>query len=193
MICCHAVSEYHALPIRIVSSQIAFHFLLITEDITHAHQVRIINSSVGIRVGIVGGPFFQLYIFGAVHYVIFFNSSRKTIITAITNVDFSLVSTFRRDQEYAVGTAGTINGCCRSVFQYTDAFYIIVIDFVQSTGKRNSVYYNQNIITSIERTLPTYANLWRSSRMRISACHLYVHTGSKTLQCRPDVSYRCLL
>ena len=97
MICCHAVSEYHVLPVRIVSSQIAFHFLLITEDITHAHQVRIINSGVGIRVGIVGGPFFQLYIFGAIHYVIFFNSNRKTIVAAITNVDFSLVSTFRRD------------------------------------------------------------------------------------------------
>ena len=126
------------------------------------------NSSVGIRVGIVGGPFFQLYIFGAVHYVIFFNSSRKTIITAITNVDFSLVSTFRRDQEYAVGTAGTINGCCRSVFQYTDAFYIIVIDFVQSTGKRkNSAPRRRFYSKFIAETFPRLFYLKSSENLEI--------------------------
>ena len=54
---CHTVPEYQALAVRIVSCLVAFHLFLIAEDITYAHQVRVVNAGVGIRIGVVGGPF----------------------------------------------------------------------------------------------------------------------------------------
>ena len=189
----HTVAEYHALPVRIISGQIAFHFFLIPENIPHAHQIRIINSGISIRISIVSSPFLQLDIFGTIHYIIFLDGSCNTIIPTVTNIYFTLVPPFRCNQEYTIRTTGTVNSRCRSILQDADTFHVIIIDFVQPARKRDSIYHNQNIVTAIERTFTTHTNLRSSTRMRIATCHLYINTGCKPLQRRTYVTDRCLL
>ena len=60
-------------------------------------------------------------------------------------------TTFAGNHHHTVGTTGTIDSCCRSIFQYVYPFHISHIQRRQSQVGRNSVNDNQRV-TVVDRT-----------------------------------------
>ena len=54
-------------------------------------------------------------------------------------------------QNDAIGTAGTVYGGCRSIFQYVNAFDISGVYVTDGSGERNTVNNYQRVVTGIQR------------------------------------------
>jgi TonB-dependent SusC/RagA subfamily outer membrane receptor len=96
--------------------------------------------------------------------------------------------TYNGDVDDTIRSTRTIDGCCRSVLQYSEAFDIVRVNHRQDVTctlqiviiNSQTIDYVERVIRSIQRGTTTDTNL--CSRTRLTATSLYVNTGNLTYQ-----------
>src|SRR5690606_3324496 len=79
----------------------------------------------------------------------------KTVHTRIVDPQFSCLSFFGRDQNYAVSSPGTINSGRRGVLEDLHTLYIVGIDFRERSIIGYAIEYDQGIVTGRDGVLST--------------------------------------
>jgi len=103
----------------------------------------------------------------------------KSDCTGIVQRHFSLFTFLGSHEDYAICTAGTINGSCRSIFQNVDSFNIRRIDVFDAAGLDNHTVNNiQRTLLRIDRTYTADIDTTDFTRA-LAGCD--VHTGSFSL------------
>ena len=135
-------------------------------------------------INIIGSPATscfsgKLYIFISGHHIRQVSIRSKPHIAIIRNLGFTGLASLSCNNDNSIGTTGSINSCCRRIFQHIYLFNIIRIHKVQ-ISTRHSVNDNQRRGRSCYRINTTDFDVIPSTRFVIGAYDR--HSGKFTLQ-----------
>ena len=118
---------------------------------------------------------------GTVHHRILLEDTPEAHITIIGHFGGSALSTLDGgDDDYTVGTTGTVDSGSRGILQDIHRLDVGGVDVRKGTHEGDTIEHDQRVVRSSQRALTTDTDLHLGTRLRRSLCHK--HTGDTTLQ-----------
>src|SRR5690606_1970521 len=142
-------------------------------------RFRIIGTFRIFPAGPSGFPFIVCE-FGSVEVFYSTQTGIESVIGIPRDTGLPGLSPLSSDQHDAVSTSRSINGCCRSIFQYLHRSDVLGIKVRQPTYYWDVVDNIQGIIARIKRASAPDPYLWSGSGLTSSLCH--IHAGGPSLE-----------
>ena len=103
------------------------------------------------RVGVKSGIVTQFLILGAVHHRILVEHLLESNVSVVTYLGRSSHRTLHCcDDDHTVGTAATVDSCCRSILEDIHALDVRRVNIRKVTHEWDSVEHDQRVVAGVE-------------------------------------------